>query len=363
LDFPQKAANIQGHGRAQIVAGGTGCNAPGLKPPNHWRVVVRLPKFKYFEPKDMAEAVSFLQNNPSARILAGGTDLLVNMKHRVECPPKIVNIKKIANLDYIKQDNGDVRIGALTTLKRIYSTPLILEKLPAVGVAASSVGSYHHQAMGTLAGNICQQNRCKFFNQSQWWRSSRPTCFKAGGEICHVVNKKEVCYASYCGDVAPVLIALNATIVLTGPKDSREIPIEGLFSGNGKTPLNLKAGEILTEVIIPRKTMDGAASYIKFSNRASIDFPIVGTAFWASTKKKEYRVAFTAVDRKPLRGHQLEASLQNKDLSEEVVAEAADFAAKDAKPAKTSVYAPSYKRRMMGRLFQSAVNEAVRRSQ
>jgi CO/xanthine dehydrogenase FAD-binding subunit len=148
---------------------------------------VRLPKFEYFEPKDLKEAVSILQNEPSAKILAGGTDLLINMKHRVECPPTIVNIKRIDDLEHIKQDNGAVRIGALTHLKSLYRTPMILEKLPGLAEAAAAVGSYHHQAMGTLAGNICQQNRCKFFNQSQWWRSSRPTCFKAGGDICHVV--------------------------------------------------------------------------------------------------------------------------------------------------------------------------------
>ena len=154
--------------------------------------VVRLPKFDYFEPKDIDEAVSILQDEPAARILAGGTDLLVNMKHRVERPSVVVNIKRIADLDYVRQDNGHIRIGALTPLKRIYMTAPVKDNLPGLSQAASAVGSYHHQVMGTFGGNICQQNRCKYFNQSQWWRSSRPTCFKAGGEVCHVVNKKEI---------------------------------------------------------------------------------------------------------------------------------------------------------------------------
>ena len=157
-----------------------------------------------------------LQRNPTAKILAGGTDLLVNMKHRVEVPPVVVNIKMISDLDYIRHDNGAVRIGALTPLKRIYQTPFIAEKLPALARSASFVGSFHHQTMGTLAGNLCQQNRCKYYNQSQWWRSARPTCFKAGGEICHVVNKKETCYSSYCGDSAPALLVMNARVVLQG---------------------------------------------------------------------------------------------------------------------------------------------------
>jgi 4-hydroxybenzoyl-CoA reductase subunit beta len=323
---------------------------------------VRLPKFEYFEPKDLKEALSILQNKPAAKILAGGTDLLVNMKHRIECPPVLVNIKRIADLDYMRRDNGDIRIGALTPLKRLHAESLIVENFPVLAQAASAVGSYHHQVMGTLAGNICQQNRCMYFNQSKWWRSSRPTCYKAGGEICHVVNKKEICYSAYCGDMAPALMVINAKIALEGPDGSKEMPIEDFFSGDGKAPLIKKPGEILTEIIIPKASADGISSYIKFANRDSIDFPIVGTALWASEKEKQCRVAFTAVDRKPLRARQVEDFLNGKELSAENVKAASALAAKEAKPVKTSVYSPSHKRRMMGLLLQNAVIEAKRRS-
>ncbi len=323
---------------------------------------MRLPKFEYFEPKDLKEALAILQNKPAAKILAGGTDLLVNMKHRIECPPVLVNIKRIADLDYMRRDNGDIRIGALTPLKRLHAESLIVENFPVLAQAASAVGSYHHQVMGTLAGNICQQNRCMYFNQSKWCRSSRPTCYKAGGEICHVVNKKEICYSAYCGDMAPALMVINAKIALEGPDGSKEMPIENFFSGDGKAPLIKKPGEILTEIIIPKASADGISSYINFANRDSIDFPIVGTALWASEKEKQCRVAFTAVDRKPLRARQVEDFLNGKELSAENVKAASALAAKEAKPVKTSVYSPSHKRRMMGLLLQNAVIEAKRRS-
>ena len=322
---------------------------------------MRLPKFDYFEPKDINEAVSILQNEPAARILAGGTDLLVNMKHRVECPPVVVNIKRLADLNYIRQDNGDIRIGALTPLKEIYMTAPVKDNLPGLAQAASAVGSYHHQVMGTLGGNICQQNRCKFFNQSQWWRRSRPTCFKAGGEICHVVNKKEICYSTYCGDLAPALLTLNAAIRVAGNGGEREISLKELFTGNGIAPLNLDGAEILTEIVIPRVSTKGFLIYMKFANRASIDFPIVGTAFWASTDQNKYRVAFTAVDRKPLRALNIEACLQDKELNDENITEACDLAAKEAKPVKTSVYSASYKRKMMGLLLRSAAEKTQSR--
>ncbi len=322
---------------------------------------MRLPKFKYAEPKSIQEASSILLDHPEAKILAGGTDLLVNMKHRVETPSFLVSIKRISGLDFTEQKNGALRIGALASLKRIYGNPVIREKVPGLSLAASSVGSYHHQTMGTLGGNICQQNRCKYFNQSKWWRSSRPLCFKAGGETCYVVNKKSVCYSSYCGDVAPVLIALDARVILESKKARREISLETFFSGNGKNPLDLKTGEILTEAVIPQEALDGFSTYVKFANRNSIDFPIAGMGTWVSMKKKEVRVSFTAVDRKPVRAKRVEKFLSGKDLDEQALEEVVNIAAKEATPVKTSVYSPSYKRRMMGLLLKSALTEVAGR--
>jgi len=313
------------------------------------------------EPKSIKEACSILSDKPSAKILAGGTDLLANMKHRVEVPSVLVNIKRISGLDFIRQDNGTIRIGALTPLKRLYKIPLVAEKVPALSSAASSVGSYHHQTMGTLGGNLCQQNRCKYFNQSQWWRSAREPCFKVGGEICHVVNKKEICYSSYCGDMAPLLLVMNAKVVLKRKGKSRKISIQNLFSGNGKAPLDTKRGEILTEIVIPEETLDGFSTYMKFANRESIDFPIVGAAIWSSVERKEHRVSFTAVDRKPLRAQNIENALKGRALSEEIVEEVAGLASKEATPVKSSIYAPSYKRRIMEGLLRSTLKEAMRR--
>ncbi len=322
---------------------------------------MRLPKFDYIEPRSIKEASSILSEDPNAKILAGGTDLLVNMKHRVEVPTVIVNIKRIPELDFIEEKNGSMRIGALASLKSAYGNPLIKGKIPALTLAASSVGSYHHQIMGTIGGNICQQNRCKFFNQSKWWRSSRAPCFKAGGEICHVVNKREICYSSYSGDVAPVLLVLNAKVSLESNTGVREVSLEDLFSGDGKTPLHLEGGEILTHVIIPEEAGSGFCTYSKFAHRESIDFPIVGMALWASMERKEVRVSFTAVDRRPIRARGVENFLTGKDLNEKILEEAVGLASKEGTPLKTSLYSPSYKRKLMGLLLKSALKEAMGR--
>lgn len=322
---------------------------------------MRLPKFNYLEPESAEEASSMLLDDPGAKIFAGGTDLLVNMKHRVEVPATLVNIKKIKGLDYIRPDNGALRIGALTPLKKIYQDPSIAEKVPVLAQAASSVGSYHHQVMGTIGGNLCQQNRCKFFNQSQWWRSTNAPCFKVGGAVCHVVQKQEACYSSYCGDLAPALLVLEAGVLLKGDKGSREVPLQDFFSGDGRVPLTLERGEILIEVIVPATSKGGFSNYVKFANRGSIDFPIVGLAFQAFPEKKEYRLAFTAVDRRPVRGQKVESFLNGKSLTLEVVEEAVPLAAKEASPVKNSLYAPSYKRSLMGSLLRSVLKKEINR--
>ena len=321
---------------------------------------MRLPKFDYVEPRSIKEASSILSDDPKAKVLAGGTDLLVNMKHRVEVPSVVVNIKRIPELDFIEEKNGSIRIGALASLKSIYGNPLIEGKLPGLTSAASSVGSYHHQIMGTIGGNICQQNRCKFFNQSKWWRSSRQPCLKAGGEICYVVNKKGTCYSSYSGDMAPALLVMNATVRLESNTGEREVSLEDLFSGDGKTPLHREGGEILTHVIIPEEVATGFSIYMKFTHRESIDFPIVGMALWASMEGKEVRVSFTAVDRRPVRAKSVENLLRGKHLSEEILGKAVCLASKEGTPVKTSLYSPSYKRKIMELLLKRALKEALR---
>ena len=322
---------------------------------------MRLPKFGYVEPADIDEASRILIDQPAAKVLAGGTDLLINMKHRVETPLTLVNLKRVSGLDYIRQDNGDLRIGALTPLKKLYHDPFIAEKMPALARAASSVGSYHHQTMGTIGGNICQQNRCKYFNQSKWWRSSRPLCFKAGGEICHVVNKNDECYSTYCGDLAPALMVMNSGVVLKGASGSRQVPLESIFSGDGKRPLNLEEGEILTEIVIPAEGGGGFSTYLKFANRQSIDFPIVGIAFWRPADGKESRLALTAVDRQPVRATKIEEHIRDHGLGPAAIEAVDDLISQEARPVKNSVFSPAYKRRLMGILIKSALREAIGR--
>jgi 4-hydroxybenzoyl-CoA reductase subunit beta len=270
----------------------------------------------------------------------------------------LVSLKGLPDLNYIEKDNGALRIGALTPLKKVYSHPFVAEKLSALALAASSVGSYHHQTMGTIGGNLCQQTRCKYFNQSEWWRSTRPLCFKAGGEVCHVVNQKGVCFSTYCGDVAPALLVLKAEAVIFGKSGARRVPLENIYSGEGKAPLTLERGEIMTAIVIPDDAADGFSTYRKFANRQSSDFPVVGAAFFRSNKTGETRIALTGVDRKPVRAGQLEDFLKGNPIGEDAAAEIEDLVAKEARPVKSSLGSPSYKRKLMTLAVKQAIREA-----
>ena len=320
---------------------------------------MRLPKFDYLSPESVEEASQILLDQPTAKVMAGGTDLVVNMKHRVETPATVVSLKNVRDLDYVRKENGDVKIGALTPLKKVYNDPLVAESLSALAIAASSVGSYHHQTMGTIGGNLCQQTRCKFFNQSKWWRSARELCYKAGGNLCHVAKKEQVCYSTYCGDVAPALLVLDAQVVLTGKEKSRQVPLESIYSGEGKTPLQLESGEILTEIVIADQGKDFFSHYKKFANRGSIDFPIVGAAFWTSKEAGESRVALTAVDRKPVRARQLEDFMNGKELGEEVIETVDSLVAKETRLMKSSIDSIAFKRKLMGLLVRESIKLAM----
>ena len=339
---------------------------------------MRLPKFEYFEPHDLEEAVSILQNEPSAKILAGGTDLLVNMKHKVECPAAIVNIKGIDGLDHIKQDNDAVRIGALTRLITLIKSPLVRERFPFLAQAASYVSAPPLQNMGTLGGNLCMNTRCFFYNQSQFWRQARSLCFKTGGEVCHVVKDGDHCYSVYQGDLAPVLIALEARVKMAKKGGERVIPLLDLYSGKGEEPIALEAGEVLIEVEIPGPTPDGKSGrsslttaswggdYQKLRYRGAMDFPLVGVAAvlnWNGESCARAKVVLTAVASAPVVVEEASRLLEGQKPDEEAIARTAEAAYEVAHPVANVGSTPLYRRKMVRVMAKRAIANAVRISE
>jgi 4-hydroxybenzoyl-CoA reductase subunit beta len=317
---------------------------------------MRLPAFTYHQPSTVEEALAALTEHPGARVLAGGTDLLVNMKHRVELPQALVGLGRVDGLRGITRERERTVIGARTTLKEIQQDAVLAADFPALVQAARAVGSYRHQTMGTLAGNLCQNTRCRFFNQSLEWRSVRSLCYKAGGEHCHVMNKDGVCYSTYSGDVAPALLVLDARVRIEAPSGEREIALADLYSGEGAAPLTLAPVDLLTAVIIPASSA-GPSAYHKQALRGAIDFPQVGAAVWRGGSAP--RVAFTAVDRAPQRAAALEAALAGAPFTEETIRSVASLATKGATITRTTVTPVPYKRDLMAALFVRAAERTM----
>ncbi len=321
---------------------------------------MRLPKFDYVEPKSLKEAAKAFTLQPrGSDFLAGGTDLLVRMKYRVKAPTRIINLKTIPRLAHLTDGKNGVRIGALVTLDDLASSPKIQERYPSLAHACREVGAYGHQVMGTIGGNLCQENRCRFFNQSVFWRSVRPLCFKAGGEICHVVRKPRECHSTYCGDLAPVLIALNAKIDLVGPSGERTLSLRKLYTRNGAKPLSLKKGEILREVFVPSSS--GEAIYLKWRLRDSLEYPIVSVAVSLDRNEtreiKKATIVFSGVGPDPVETVEAEKTLKGSLLDDSAIDRAVAQAVKEVSPMRTSIHSPAYKRKMAGILLRQALEK------
>ena len=328
---------------------------------------MRLPKFEYLEPKTLNEATKALASDMKGSVLmAGGTDLLVNMKHRVIQPKQVINLKTIPKLAFLSNEKGGWRIGALTTLHDIASSQAIRERAPILSKAAREVGAYVHQIMGTLGGNLCQGNRCRFYNQSAFWRGVKSPCYKAGGNICHVVparptggRKPKECHSTYCGDMAPVLIALDAQVKVIGPNGVRTFPLHKLYTQDGKRPLSLRKGEILKEIFVPPSS--GKTLYLKWRRRESIEFPIVSLALHLEKDKngqiQKTRIIFSAVGSGPVETLEAEKMLKHASLDDQTIEKVSDQVMKEISPMRTSIYSPAYKRRMAGILLKRALEE------
>lgn len=209
-------------------------------------------------------------------ILAGGTDLVPRIKMGLKKLDLIIDIKDIEGLSYVKDEGKNVRIGALTIIYEILKSKIIKDKYPALQEAATLTASENLQQRGTIGGNILQDTRCLYYNKPEAWRRSFNPCFKAGGDICNAARGGKKCFAVYCGDMAPALISLGASVCLLGKKGEKEMPLEEIFSGDGKSPFSLSSDELVKDIIIPSDKMRGG--YEKLRMRKSIDYPVVNIA-------------------------------------------------------------------------------------
>jgi 4-hydroxybenzoyl-CoA reductase subunit beta len=322
---------------------------------------MRLPRFEHLQPESLEEALDLLSaHGEEAKVIAGGTDLLVSMKQRLLTPGYLLNLKGL-ELDFIEVGKEGLRIGALTRLTSLVKSPLVQERFPILAQAAGYVSAPPLQNMGTLGGNLCLNTRCFFYNQSQFWRQARLLCFKTGGEVCHVVTGGDHCYSVYQGDLAPVLIALEAKVKLAKEGSEWVVPLLDLYTGKGEEPIALEAREILTEVEIPAPTASWGGDYQKLRYRGAMDFPLGGVAavlHWSGESCARAKVVLTAVASAPVVVEEAGSLLEGQKPDEEAIAKAAEAAYEVAHPVANVGSTPLYRRKMVRVMTKRALANA-----
>jgi 4-hydroxybenzoyl-CoA reductase subunit beta len=242
--------------------------------------MMRLPPFTYRAPASLDEAAAMLGSEPPGRamVVAGGTDLFPNMKRRQQEPAVVVGLRRLAELRRVEPTaDGGLRVGAMVSLAKAASHPLIAAAYPALSAAAGSVSTPHLRLMGTIGGNLCLDTRCNYYDQTYHWRKSIDFCKKKDGEVCWVAPGSARCWAVSSSDTAPVAVALGARLRLVSARGERLVEAGSFFRDDGILYLTRRPDEILAEVVLP-PAAGWSTTYLKLRRRGSFDFPILGVA-------------------------------------------------------------------------------------
>jgi 4-hydroxybenzoyl-CoA reductase subunit beta len=324
-----------------------------------------MTSFTLHRPQTLDEALKILKEHAGQiRIVAGGSDLVVNMRMRIERPEHVMDIRRIAELRGVHFDeNEGLRIGALTTVSEVAAHKIVRERFSVIASAARQVAGPNIRNMGTLGGNLLLDTRCVYINQSYFWRKANNFCLKKDGDVCHVAPGGRRCWAAYSGDVAPALLTMRASVKLLSPRGERVVSLEEFFINDGIAKYDLKPDEILCEVQVPAESADYRGTYQKFRVRDSVDYPLAGAAVAVKTDADgactDARVAITALNPSPRVVSGIKELLSGEKITEEKLESAAELVRGTAKPMRTSVVATSvYRRHVVGVLAKRGLAEA-----
>ena len=248
---------------------------------------MRLPPFQYLAPRTTEEALEIMSRyKGKVRIIAGGTDIMNLLRHRLLSPPYVMSLKGVAGLTGVKKTRGALVIAAGTTLRNIAGAPEVRASFAAIAQSAGLVAAPPIQNIATIGGNLLQGTRCLFYNQSELVRGASPPCLKQGGKVCAAVEGSKHCFSVYQGDMAPSLIAFDASAVLKRSGGSRTVPVDTLFSGHGTRPFSLRDDEMLTDIIIPLPRGVYGSSYQKLRLRSGLEYPLISSSVFVGLSKK-----------------------------------------------------------------------------
>jgi xanthine dehydrogenase YagS FAD-binding subunit len=305
-----------------------------------------MKNFEYVSAPDLGSAISQLKGSNN-KALAGGTDLLTEMKERIKSPDRVVNLKAVPEMQGIRDEKDELWIGALTTLSEIESHALIAEKFPILSQAASLTASQQLRNTGTLGGNLCQSVRCWYY------RHPDLTCWLKGGETCyaqeginrhHAILGNAPCIAVQPSDLAPALIALDAEVRLKGDEVDGELSLDEFFvlpDEGFRQRTVLGKSDLVVGVSIPKPAANSRGIYLKSMEREDWSFALVSVAVqlkFAGSKVEEARIVLGGVAGKPWRARSAEAVIQGKAISEPLAEEAGAAAIAGASPFEHNGY-------------------------
>ncbi len=314
--------------------------------------MLRLPPYRYHRPSTVAEAVSLAGAYAGdAMFIAGGTDLIPNMKHRLFEPGHLIALKGIDGLKGIAEENGHLRIGATETLTSVARSPEVRERFPALSAAAGHIAGPQLRNAGTIGGNLCLDTRCTYYNQTAFWRDALGYCLKKDGDVCHVTKVGTKCVAAHSADTPPVLMTLDAVAVLVGAEGEREVPVRDFFVTDGILNTQRAPDEIVTELRVPLESAGRRQGYTKLRQRNSIDFPLLTVAIAADLDGdgtvRSIEGVITALGARPRVLTGWDEVAVGRKLDGEVVEELAARAHKQCHPLENIIVDADWRRAMV----------------
>jgi 4-hydroxybenzoyl-CoA reductase subunit beta len=323
--------------------------------------MMRLPLFAFRAPRTLEEAVRILHGEgPAAMPLAGGTDLLPNMKRRQQVPQTLLSLRQIDALHGVKFTNSGARLGACLTLSDIASDSRFRNGATALAQAAAQVATPHIRNMATLGGNLCLDTRCNYYDQSYEWRKAINFCMKKDGVTCWVAPSSPKCVAVSSTDAAPALMALGARVRLVSQSGEREISLAELYNNDGMNYLHRRPDEILAEVLLD-SLHDWRSTYWKLRRRGSFDFPVLSVAaaarFGTGGVIEDARIVIGSVASRPLVAQEAARFIVGRSLTTEMIAEVATIAARIAKPLDNTDFDMSWRKRVTAEFVIYALRE------
>jgi len=307
-----------------------------------------MKNFGMAEPQTIEQLSAFLRDKgEKSCLLAGGTDLLGEIKDEIIEPEVVVDLKSVPNLSYIRKERDGIHIGALTSLAEVVEDSMIANDYPGLHEAASSVATPQLRNMGTIGGNLCQRPRCWYY------RDPKVNCRKKGGSKCfafrgrnkyHAIFGGGLCYIVHPSDLAPALISLGAKISIVAPTGDKTIPLEDFYvlpQANVQRENILNSDEFVREIMVPPVKSGEKSTYYKLKERGAWDFALLSAAVKGVVVGgvfKEIKIVLGGAAPIPWRLEKAENIIRDKTVNEELLRQAAREALKEARALKENGY-------------------------